>query len=176
MRDLLLFGIILVSLPFALRHTWIAVSLWTWISLMNPHRLAFGFIHDAPVAAVVAGTALLSLVVTRDKLRMPWSPPVVVLFLFVLWMCVTTAFAIDPVGSATQLNRILKVQVMTAVALLALHERKHIQIFIWVNVLSIAYFGVKGGMFTILKGGALRVWGRLAVSSRKITRWLSLPS
>jgi putative inorganic carbon (HCO3(-)) transporter len=159
MRDLLLFGIILVSLPFALRHTWIAVSLWTWISLMNPHRLAFGFIHDAPVAAVVAGTALLSLVVTRDKLRMPWSPPVVVLFLFVLWMCVTTAFAIDPVGSATQLNRILKVQVMTAVALLALHERKHIQIFIWVNVLSIAYFGVKGGMFTILKGGALRVWG-----------------
>ncbi|EXI77240.1 MAG: putative O-glycosylation ligase, exosortase A-associated [Candidatus Accumulibacter appositus] len=159
MRDLLLLGIILVSLPFALRHTWIAVSLWTWVSLMNPHRLAFGFVHDAPVAAVVAGTALLSLVVTRDKLRMPWSPPVVVLFFFVLWMCVTTVFAIDPAGSATQLNRILKVQVMTAVALLALHERKHIQVFIWVNVLSIAYFGVKGGMFTILKGGALRVWG-----------------
>ncbi|MQM29102.1 MAG: putative O-glycosylation ligase, exosortase A system-associated [Candidatus Accumulibacter phosphatis] len=159
MRDLLMLGIILVSLPFALRHTWVAVSFWTWISIMNPHKLTFGFIHNAPVAAVAAGAALLSLVITRDKLRMPWTPPVVVLFLFVLWMCVTTAFAIDPAGSVPQLSKILKIQLMTAVALLALHERKHIQIFIWVNVLSIAYFGVKGGIFTILQGGASRVWG-----------------
>ncbi|WP_291994453.1 putative O-glycosylation ligase, exosortase A system-associated [Candidatus Accumulibacter sp. ACC003] len=159
MRDLLILGIVLGSLPFALRHTWMAVILWTWVSIMNPHKLAFGFIHDAPIAAVAAGAALLSLVITRDKLRMPWSPPVVVLLLWVFWMCLTTAFAIDPAGSSTQLNKVLKIQLMTAVALMALHERKHIQVFLWVNVLSIAYFGVKGGIFTILHGGESKVWG-----------------
>lgn len=159
MRDLLIFGVILGSLPFALRHTWVAVLLWTWISIMNPHRLAFGFSHYAPVAAIAAGAALLSLVITRDKLRMPWSPPVVVLFLFVVWMCLTTVFAIDPAGSWEQLNKVLKIQLMTAVALMALHERKHIELFIWVNVLSVGYYGFKGGIFTITTGGAGRVWG-----------------
>ncbi|WP_300338465.1 putative O-glycosylation ligase, exosortase A system-associated [Accumulibacter sp.] len=159
MRDLLLVGIILGALPFALRHTWVAVMLWTWISIMNPHRLAFGFASTLPVAAVAAGAALLSLVFTRDKLRMPWSPPVIVLVLFVVWMCLTTAFAINPLGSWDQLNKVLKIQLMTAVALMALHERKHIELFIWVNVLSVGYYSFKGGLFTITTGGEYRVWG-----------------
>ena len=161
MRDLLLVSIILAVLPFALRHTWVAVMLWTWVSIMNPHRLAFGFASTMPIAAVAAGAALLSMVITRDKLRMPWSPPVIVLLLFVLWMCVTTAFAINPLDSSTQLNKVLKIQLMTGVALLALHERKHIELFIWVNVLSVGYYSFKGGIFTILTGGEYRVWGPL---------------
>ncbi|HAY29062.1 MAG TPA: putative O-glycosylation ligase, exosortase A system-associated, partial [Candidatus Accumulibacter sp.] len=58
MRDLLLVGIFLAVLPFALRHTWIGVLLWTWLSLMNPHRLTFGFAYDAPFAATAAGVIL----------------------------------------------------------------------------------------------------------------------
>ncbi|MEF8734483.1 MAG: putative O-glycosylation ligase, exosortase A system-associated [Candidatus Accumulibacter meliphilus] len=159
MRDLLILGIVFGALPFALRHTWIGVMLWTWISIMNPHRLAFGFAHDAPLAAVAAGSVLVSLVLTRDKLRMPWTPPVVVLFLFVGWMCLTTVFAFDPAGSWQQLDKVLKIQLMTAIALLALQERRHIEVFIWVNALSLAFFGVKGGLHTIINGGVSTVWG-----------------
>lgn len=159
MRDLLLLGIFVVAIPFALRHTWIGVLLWTWISIMNPHRLAYGFAHYAPFAAIAAGVTLLSLVITRDKLRMPWTPPVVVLFLFVIWMCVTTALAIDPAGSWESLSKVLKIQIMTAVALMALHERRHIELFLWVNALSVGFYGFKGGIFTIATGGGARVWG-----------------
>lgn len=159
MRDLLMLGIVLGALPFAFRHTWVGVLLWTWISIMNPHRLAFGFAHDAPWAAIVAGVTILSLFITRDKLSMPWDPPVKVLFVFVIWMCVTTAFAFYPLLSWDQLNKVLKIQLMTAVALAALRERKHIELFIWVNVLSIGFYGFKGGIFTIRSGGAERVLG-----------------
>lgn len=159
MRDLLILGVVVGTLPFAIRHTWIAVMLWTWISLMNPHRLAWGFIQTAPIAAVAAGAALLSLFATRDKLRMAWAPPVTVLVLMVVWMCLTTVFAIDPAGSATQLNKVLKIQVMTVVAVMALQTRKQIDVFIWIIVLSIGYYGFKGGIHTILTGGASRVWG-----------------
>lgn len=159
MRDLLILGIVIAALPFVLRHTWIGVLLWTWLSVMNPHKLAFGFAYDAPLAAVVAAAVLLSLVITRDKLKMPWEPPVVVLFLFVLWMCVTTAFAINMAGSLEQLNKILKIQLMTAIALAALHERKQIELFVWINALSIGFFGFKGGIFTLTSGGGGRVWG-----------------
>lgn len=159
MRDLLILGIVIAALPFVLRHTWFGVLLWTWLSVMNPHKLAFGFAYDAPFAAVAAGAVLLSLVITRDKLKMPWEPPVVVLFMFVLWMCVTTVFAIDTAGSWEQLNKVLKIQLMTAIALMALQERKHIEWFVWINVLSIGFFGFKGGIFTLTTGGGSRVWG-----------------
>jgi len=150
---------VVLTLPFAILHTWIAVLLWTWISLMNPHRLTFGFAQSTPLAALAAGAALISLLVTRDKLRIAWSPAIVVLFLFVFWMCLTTIFALDPATSWNQLSKVLKIQLMTAIALLALQKKRHIDLFILVNVLSIGYFGLKGGIFTILTGGGYRVWG-----------------
>ncbi|OHC80868.1 MAG: putative O-glycosylation ligase, exosortase A system-associated, partial [Rhodoferax sp. RIFCSPLOWO2_12_FULL_60_11] len=159
MRDLLMLGIVLGALPFALRHTWIGILLWTWISIMNPHKLAWDFAQNAPWAAVVAGVTILSLFTTRDKLNMPWEPPVKVLFAFVIWMCVTTAFAFYPLISWEQLNKVLKIQLMTVIAFAALRERKHIELFIWVNILSIGFYGFKGGLFTLRGGGAERVWG-----------------
>ena len=159
MRDLLLVVIIAGMLPFAVMYTWVGVLLWNWISLMNPHKLAFGFALEAPIAAVAGGAALISLVLGRDKLRLPMTAPVIVLFMFVAWMCLTTAFAIDPSGSWEQLNKVLKIQLMTAVALAAIQSRKHIELLIWVGALSIGLYGFKGGVFTILTGGGDRVWG-----------------
>ncbi|MFZ3081476.1 putative O-glycosylation ligase, exosortase A system-associated [Rhodoferax ferrireducens] len=159
MRDLLMLGIVLGALPFALRHTWIGILLWTWISIMNPHKLAWDFAQNAPWAAVVAGVTILSLFTTRDKLNMPWEPPVKVLFAFVIWMCVTTAFAFYPLISWEQLNKVLKIQLMTAIAFAALRERRHIELFVWVNAISIGFYGFKGGLFTIATGGASTVWG-----------------
>ena len=159
MRDLLLLAIVLGTIPFALRHTWIAVLLWTWISVMNPHKLAFGFAYNAPFAAMAAGAALVSILFSRDRLKWTFSPPVVVLILFVLWMCITTAFAFYPALSWVQLNKVLKIQLMTFVAMAALRERKHIELFIWINAVSIGFYGFKGGLFTISTGGASRVWG-----------------
>jgi putative inorganic carbon (HCO3(-)) transporter len=158
-RDFLVLGIVLGALPFALRHTWVGVLLWTWISIMNPHKLAWGIAFNAPLAAMAAGATILSLFITRDKLSIPWDPPVKVLFAFVLWMCVTTAFAFYPSISWDQLSKVLKIQLMTVVALAALKHRKHIELFIWVNVLSIGFYGFKGGLFTITSGGSQRVWG-----------------
>lgn len=159
MRDLLVVGILVSVLPFALMYTWVGVLLWNWISLMNPHKLAYGFAFNAPLAAVAGGAALISIFVGRDKLRMPKDPPVIALFAFVVWMCITTLLAFDVSASLEQLNKVLKIQLMTFVAFAAIQSRKHIELFIWVAVLSIGFYAAKGGVFTILTGGAHRVWG-----------------
>jgi probable O-glycosylation ligase (exosortase A-associated) len=126
---------------------------------MNPHRLAFGFAHNAPFAAVAAGVTILSLFMTRDKVTMPWEPAVKVLLAFFIWMCLTTAFAFYPALSWDQLKKVWKILLMTGIAFAALRERKHIELFIWVNVLSIGFYGFKGGIFTIKSGGGEKVWG-----------------
>jgi putative inorganic carbon (HCO3(-)) transporter len=159
MRDIALLVIFVAVLPFAIRFTWVAVLLWTWVSIMNPHKLAYGFANTAPFAAVAAAAALVSLAFNRDRFRLPWQPVVMALVVFTLWMCVTTLFAINPELSWLQLNKVLKIQLMTLVAMIALRERKHIDLFVWVNVLSIGFYGLKGGLFTIATGGESRVWG-----------------
>lgn len=147
------------ALPFAIKHTYAAVMLWTCVSILNPHKLAYGFALDAPFALVAALAAMLSLLVTKDKLKLPLQGPVIVLILFVIWMCITTAASFYPEDSYAQLKKVLKIQLMTLVALAALQSRRQIGLFVWVNVISIGYYGLKCGLFTILTGGNFRVWG-----------------
>ncbi len=159
MRDLFVTAIVLGVLPFVFRHAWIGVLLWTWISLMNPHRLSWGFAYDAPFAALAGGVTLVSLFTSKDPVRLPRDGILYILLVFIAWTVFTTAFAVFPIESQSQLEKVLKIQLMTVVAMAVLHERKHIQMFVWINVLSIAFYGAKGGLFTLQTGGGGRVWG-----------------
>ena len=47
MRDLLVTLIVVGSLPFILRWPRIGIMMYIWVSVMNPHRLSFGFAYDA---------------------------------------------------------------------------------------------------------------------------------
>jgi len=159
MRDLLVTGIVLGVLPFVFRHAWVGVLLWTWISIMNPHRLTWGFAYSAPFAALAGGATLIALLTTKDPVRLPKAPAVTVLILFILWMCLTTAFAMFPGDSFVQLEKVLKIQLMTLVALAVIHHKQAILLFVWVNALSLGFYGLKGGLYTIETGGGGRVWG-----------------
>lgn len=158
-RDIVITAIVVGVLPKVFRHAWIGILLWTWISVMNPHRLAWGFAHDAPFAAIAGGAALIALFTTKDPVRLARSGPVYALIAFILWMLVTTAFAVFPADSLDQLNKIIKIQLMTLVALAVLHEKKHIELFVWVNALSLGFYGFKGGLYTIQTAGGGKVWG-----------------
>lgn len=159
MRDLLITAIVLGAVPFIFRHAWVGVLMWTWLSIMNPHKLAFGFAHNAQFAALIGGVTLIALITGKDKISLPRNGTVWALTLLLIWMGVTTAFAIYPEDSLNQFEKILKIQLMTFVALAVLHERLHIQLFVWVNAMSVGFYGLKGGLFTIRSGGSERVWG-----------------
>ncbi len=159
MRDVLVTAIVLVALVYAFRRPWLGVMLWTWLSIMNPHRMTWGFAYDMPFAAMTAGVTLLAMLTTKETVRLPSHGAVRVLVLFIVWMGVTTAFAYNVDRSFDQLTKIAKIQLMTLVALAVLHDKRHILIFVWVNTLSLAFFGFKGGLYTIATAGGGRVWG-----------------
>lgn len=159
MRDLLLASILLGTLPFVLRHVFIGVLLWTWVSVMNPHKLAWGFMFDAPVAAVIAAVVIIGLLTTRDRVKWTLPPPLLFAAMFVVWTCLTTSQAFFVGDSFADLDRLIKIQLMLFITAAVLHTREHIRLFIWVNVLSLGFYGVKGGIYTILTAGGGRVWG-----------------
>lgn len=159
MRDLLVLAIVLAGSLYALRYPWVGVMLWTWVSLMNPHALAYGFIQTFPVAAIVAISTMIGLVFTNERQSPFAESPAIWLLLFMCWICFTYPFSYNVEGSAEMLSKVLKVDLMILVGLMLLRTRRHIEILVWVIVCSLGFYGVKGGVFTILTGGSYRVWG-----------------
>jgi probable O-glycosylation ligase (exosortase A-associated) len=159
MRDLLFSGIILGFLPFAFRHPWIGVLLWTWLSVMSPHRFTWGFAYDFSWAAIVAAVTFLGLLFTKDRRQFPTAPVTVTLVLLLIWMTVTTIFALSPDAAWAQWNKVSKIFLMIIVTASVLHTKRHIELFVWITIGSVAFYGVKGGIFTLTGGGMERVYG-----------------
>lgn len=159
MRDLIILSIVAIAAVLALKRPWVGVMLWTWLSIMNPHRFAWGFAYSAPLAAIAAGATVLGLLMTRDRQSPFQGAPMAWFALFACWMTVSWLFGMDPVGDYAQWNKVIKIYFMTFVAAMLVINRMQILAFAWVTVGSMALLGAKGGLFTVLSGGNSRVWG-----------------
>lgn len=158
MRDVAFIAIIIVACSAALVHPWIGVLVWTWISVMNPHSYTWAA-QNMPVAAMVAGATLIGMVITRDRIQFFVTRESVVLVLFVAWMTISLLFALDRDGSYEMWTKVMKIDFMILVTLTLLYTKRHIMAFVIVIVFSLAFYGVKGGVFTIVTGGAYMVLG-----------------
>jgi len=159
MRDILIFLVVGWALTKVFSRPHIGVYLWTWISLMNPHRLTWGAAYNFPFAAVVAGATLIGILFSKQPKRMIWCRETVLLLLFVLWMILTTVFAFHPANAFAYLDRVLKIQIFVFITIYLITDREKLNGLIWVTVLSLGFYGVKGGIFTLLGGGVSHVLG-----------------
>jgi putative inorganic carbon (HCO3(-)) transporter len=159
MRDLLIFAAVFGLLPFIFKRPAIGVLMFAWISLMNPHRLAYGAAYDFPFAAVIAAVTLLALVIAYRSRRFPLTLLTGMLLIFIFWTTLTSFTAINPDLSWKEWTRVMKTMFMAIVAMYVLTEKKDLNALAWVVALSLAFYGVKGGLFTILSGGKSHVLG-----------------
>lgn len=160
MRDVLLALVVAVLSTMALRRPEIGVYLWTWVSMMNPHTLTYGFARTMPIAQIAAVVTLLGLVFTKQRKALPINGGTVLLLLLVAWMTLTSAFALNqPELVWDRWLFGMKIFFMLFLTLMILRGRDQIDRLIWVIVASIGFYGVKGGVWTLLTGGGGRVWG-----------------
>ena len=158
MRDLVLGPLMVGLAAYGLLHPWVGVLGWTWISLMNPHALTW-HMSQLPIAAMMALSTLLGVLVTKDRRDFFVTRETIALMLFMLWMCITLPFSFHFDSSFGLWNRVMKIDLMVLVATVVLYSKKHITMLAWVLAGSIGFYGIKGGLFTLLTGGSYRVWG-----------------
>ena len=159
MRDAIVFLMVFTTIPFILRRPYIGVIVWCWLSYMNPHRLTWGPAHDFPFAQVIGLVTLIGLLFSSERKRIPITGVTVVWVLFILWMNVSTLFAIFPEQAAEEWDRVMKIQFFSFVSVMLMHGRDRINYLVYIIVASIGFFGVKGGVFGVLTGGSARVYG-----------------
>ncbi len=126
---------------------------------MNPHRLAWGFAYHFPFSQVVALVTIVAMFVSTDPKRIPWFGLTVVWLLFVVWLNVSTLFAIDAEISLPMWERVMKIQLIAWITLILINDFQRLRYLVWVIVLSLGFFGVKGGLFSIATGGNYLVMG-----------------
>lgn len=159
MRDILVILIVFGSLPFIFKRPYIGILMWVWISVMNPHTQGWGFALTFPFAAIIAGVTMVSFVFTKDSRNLPNMPIVWILAAFVLWMNITTLSALLPDLTYLQWNKVMKIMLMIFITMMLIKTQRQIHLLIVILVISLGYYGVKGGIFTIKSGGVDMVWG-----------------
>lgn len=159
MRDLFITGVIFSLLPFVFKRPWLGILLWSWLGYMNPHRLAWGFAYDFPFAMIVGIVTIVSFLFSNEKKEMPWTRETIILLILVGWMLFTTFFAFYPDWAWFQWDKVWKIQLMIFLTALIITDRHKMHWLIWVIALSFGFYGVKGGIFTIVNGGVYRVQG-----------------
>ena len=158
-RDFVITASILISLPFCVARPWVGALVWSWLAFMNLHRYAWGFAHDLPFSAMVAGATLIGFVLTKERKPFIWSRETLVLGALWGWFAVTSVFAMYPEPAWQKFGEVSKILLMAGLVVPLFQDRRKLRILLMVIAGSLGFYGLKGGLFVLATGGEWMVLG-----------------
>ena len=159
MRDILLTLIVIAGCFFTLKRPYIGILLLSWLSFMNPQSLCYGFALNAPFAQWTGVIVFGSMLYNKETKRPSLDAMSIIWIALIVFMGVTTFFAYYSVAADLQYKEVVKIQLIMFLTLMLITNMDKLNKLIWVIVLSMGFYSVKGGFFTILTGGNLGIWG-----------------
>ena len=166
MRDLLLFLIIVGSMPVSFVNPFYGVLMWYWISYFNPHRFTWGFAYNLPVAFMVAIPTLVGVVLAKKSLRSLLTLESLLLIALWAWYTITYLHArgvpifIGHMADANyEMDHISKIILMTIVMVVVVTSRQRLWAVMLVSGGSLGLLGLKGAIFGARTSGTSRVFG-----------------
>lgn len=158
-RDLILLFAFVAIIPFIFKRPVVGALAYALVSLMNPHRMAYGFAQNFPFAMLLCVITLAAVVISREPKKLPMSPGVLMLLIFFSWTTITTIFAQMPAAAWSDWDRVSKIMLMIFVTIMTVRTRKDVQLLAAVVALSLGFWGIKSGLFVIFSGGGEGVLG-----------------
>jgi probable O-glycosylation ligase (exosortase A-associated) len=160
MRDLALTAAMLGLLPLAVARPFVGVLLWSWISFMNPHREVWGFAGSIPWAAAVFVATMVGCFVAGEPRRLVLNAVTWLVILLMACFTVTSLFGLAPPERIfDKWQHTIKVMLGLLLTAALLTDLRRVHALIWIMVISIGYYGFKGGVFAIMTAGNYRIWG-----------------
>jgi putative inorganic carbon (HCO3(-)) transporter len=157
MLDIFL-GIVFCSvLPFIFVMPSLGVLAWYIVAYAAPHHLTPGFAYNFPVSEIIGLATLAGWLLSREPKRFTIVPTMMLLLVFTVWISFTTLLAISP-----DFEKWRETVVKIAAAFLAfqiMRSPQRIHWLAWVSAMSVAFYGIKGGIFAIATLGAAQISG-----------------
>ena len=159
MRDIALVLAILGGLGLTFRWPFVGILLWTWFTCMQPHQETYGFAQTAPLNLIIATVTIFMWFVSKGR-KLPRGDATFYLILtFLVWMTINTVVAVRPEVSWPIWDRTWKTFALGLFIGAMATNKIRIHAIIWVIVISLFYYGLKGGLFTLITGGRNHVLG-----------------
>jgi probable O-glycosylation ligase (exosortase A-associated) len=159
-RDLFLAGTLVPLLGVAVFRPFVGVLLWSWISFMNPHRLTWGFATSMPWAVIIFCATAAGCVLAREPRRLRVNAVMVLMVMLMVCITLTSTAALGPAAQVwAKWDRTFKVLVGLLLTAALLDDRRRVHALVWLMVIALGYFGVRGGIFTLVTGGGFIVLG-----------------
>jgi probable O-glycosylation ligase (exosortase A-associated) len=146
-------------IPVSFLRPWIGVLAWSWIAYMAPHRLAWGFAFNLPVAMMIGVATIAGFVIAKDKKPLPRVAEVWLILLLAAHFTLTTLLAINPELAWGKWDWVFKGLLIAFVTIWLFQDRSRLRALFMVITLSIGFYGLKGGLWVFRTGGVDQVWG-----------------
>ncbi len=157
MRDLFILAIVLAILIRTMGAAQAGILGWTWLTLMTPQKLAWGLATELPLNLILAIVTFAAWLLSREPKRISLNPILVLWSAFIAYITLTTFLALAPDLAWPRWNLAVKVMVLGLMIPIIMTNQVRIQALIWIMALALGYFGIKGGIFTLVTGGHFRV-------------------
>lgn len=158
MRDLVFLGLLAVLAPLGFFKPFYGILVWNWISFMNPHRLTYSA-YTYPVAMAVGIPTLIGFFREIPKVRIKMHRELVLIFMLWVMFTVINFNAYAPILSWVKWEKISKILLMAVLTVFIVDTPKKLRLMMLVISLSLGFYGLKGGIFTILTGGNHKIFG-----------------
>ena len=157
MRGLLFLLLFTASLPLIFVSAFNGVLIWYVFSFGNFHTLVWGPLSDLNYAYIIAILTCLSwLFSSTEKKRLPLTPLLILTITSSVWMTITSMYALAPEADVwAKWVFVHKMLFMALVGYALTTTQERVNQLIWVIVLSIGFWGVKGAIGGLLLGGTV---------------------
>ena len=155
MRDLLVVGIVLASLPVILFRPYVGLLVYGWLAYMRPQDMGWGTAAEMPLSQWVALAMLAGLVVAFGRER--WlviRPQTILLFLLVGWISLSVAMAVLPEVAGTMYGYYWKAILISILTTGLVGDRRRFRILVILIAFSVGFLGAKRGLIGLVSGGA----------------------
>lgn len=159
MRDLLIIGLFMLAMAYTLKKPYIGALAMAVVGFLNPQTLGWGLVRGVPFAAMAVAVTGLGMILQNKEVQLKSNATFIWLVLFLAWGGVCTLNAIHPEYAKEELIRFFKIQIVIFMTLFLINDKHKLVALVWTIALSLGYWGIKGGIFSLATFGAYRIWG-----------------
>jgi putative inorganic carbon (HCO3(-)) transporter len=166
MRDFLVLAIILGSVPICLFNPYFGTLMYIWVTYFNPHRFAWSYAHNFPVAMTIAVPTLAGMVLAKKSFRSLLTLESLLLALLWLWFFISYVhaqsvplFAGNMIDAKYEMSHVSKIVLFTFVMVMVIFTKERLRGVMLVTAGSLGLLAVKSALFGLRTSGESRVWG-----------------
>lgn len=166
MRGIFFLGLIAVFLIAGIKAPYFFVLGYVWASILTPQFLAYSVITSLPISLIFGGASLFSLLFRKKEVHEVFTSQQIVLLIFAAWMTLTLLWAEVPNDAFVKWDSAIKTVAFCALMPMFFRRKLHLELLVWVIVLSGVAHCLPFGVKVLLSGGGYGVPLGLVMTNR----------